>query len=144
MAWQNRSRRKVFGEYCRARPDLDSTANFWRTNEDKIPQFGQKTPMKRAGQPASWPLYMFTWQVRSRATSPQNARCLRRRAFRLKKCPVVKSTGHHFYFAFAVSSPTRPIFRNPPDAAYPLPSSTSRNRQFYRTEEDGGVFLAFG
>lgn len=39
--------------------------------QDKIPQFGQKTPMKRAGQRRSWPLYMFTWQVRSRATSPQ-------------------------------------------------------------------------
>ncbi len=39
--------------------------------QDKIPQFGQKTPMKRAGQPAELALYMFTWQVRSRATSPQ-------------------------------------------------------------------------
>lgn len=39
--------------------------------QDKIPQFGQQTPMKRAGNRRNWPLYMFIWQVRSRATSPQ-------------------------------------------------------------------------
>ncbi len=40
--------------------------------QDKIPQFGQKTPMKRAGATGgTGPLYMFIWQVRSRATSPQ-------------------------------------------------------------------------
>lgn len=43
-----------------ARPYLDSAANFRRPNPDKIPQFGQQTPMKRAGQPAELaPVYVY-------------------------------------------------------------------------------------
>ncbi len=143
MAWQNRSRERYSGEYCCARPDLDSTANSGGQTQDKIPQFGQQTPMKRRGNRRNWPLYMFTWQVRSRARHRRSAWRVRRRAFRLKKCRLWKATGHHFYFALAVSSPTDLSSGNPPDAAYPLPSSTSRIDGFIRSEEDGGVFLTF-
>ena len=79
--------------------------------QDKIPQFGQKTPMKRAGQPAELaPVYVYGKsgvELRHR----RSARCLRRRA-RFKKMPgCEKQPGIIFISALAVSSPTRPIFR---------------------------------
>lgn len=99
--------------------------------QDKIPQFGQKTPMKRAGQPAELaPVYVYRKsgvELRHR----RSARCLRRRAFRLKMPGCEKQPGIIFISLSQFLRRPDLFSGNPPDAAYPLPSSTSRNRQFY-------------
>lgn len=48
------------GEYCRASPIWTALQISGGQTQDKIPQFGQKTPMKRAGQPAELaPVYVY-------------------------------------------------------------------------------------
>lgn len=48
------------GEYCRAGPIWTALQISGGQTQDKIPQFGQQTPMKRAGQPAELaPVYVY-------------------------------------------------------------------------------------
>lgn len=114
--------------------------------QDKIPQFGQKTPMKRAGQPAeTGPCICLSGKSGVELRHRRSAWRVRRRAFRLKKCPVVKSNRASFLFCFGS------FFA---DQTY-LQVTRLMQRIHYlhqrlvidgfvRSEEDGGVFLAFG
>ncbi len=61
--------------------------------QDKIPQFGQQTPMKRAGQPAELaPVYVYLASQESSYVTAE-VHGVRRRAFRLKMPGCEKQPG---------------------------------------------------
>ena len=105
--------------------------------QDKIPQFGQKTPMKRAGQPAELaPVYVYlASQESSYVTAEVHGVC----------GPVVKSNRASFLFRFRSFFADQTYFQ-----VTRLMQRIHYLHQrlvidsFIRTEEDGGVFLAFG
>ena len=99
--------------------------------QDKIPQFGQKTPMKRAGQPAELaPVYVYlASQESSYVTAEVHGVCGGEHLG--KKMPgCEKQPGIIFISLWQFLRRPDLSSDNPPDAAYPLPSSTSRNRRF--------------
>ncbi len=128
--------------------------------QEKIPQFGQQTPMKRAGQPAELaPVYVYlASQESSYVTAEVHGVCggniwgsgaapgggfalpglhVERRPGKRSATGQIQKRqplGLPFLFISRLSSLRRPgqSSGNPPDAACPLPSSWFRSRRSYR------------